>query len=457
MNNIVLIGLPGSGKTTLGWELARRLGRPFVDTDEWITRSAGTTVERLFAGYGEPFFRRVEAEAIGRAVGVESAVIATGGGAVLDADNRQALRNNGLVLFLDRPPAAIAADIEIAHRPLLKAGVERLYALDKSRRQLYKTCAHVVTDNSGPPRETLAALEMAALTWKATGFAVIGDPIGHSLSPRLHAAAFAAQGRAETYTAIHVPRGRLGEFVQAARQSGLRGFNATIPHKQDLLPLLDEVDREAALCGAVNTVTLRNGQLRGYNTDMEGLAMALQAAGTGYRDRRVVLLGTGGAATGIACKAALDGAAHLTVLGRRPEQAAAIRTALAEWSECEVSIGDMSSSSLTAAASRADLLINATPMGMQGIPDEFPTLSFVAALPAHALVCDLIYNPPCTALLREAAKRGLSTVNGLPMLMHQGLLAQQHFLDAALDLQRLYPAVEAAVKSTLTQEKGEAV
>jgi shikimate kinase len=158
MNNITLIGLPGSGKTTLGRALAEALGRPFVDIDRRILHATKMTVDEIFGRYGEAFFRDLEAGAILGAVLIGSAVITPGGGAVLRDDNVKKLRGNGLVIFLDRPVERIAADIDISRRPLLKAGVGSLYALAEARRARYLTSAHITVANDGAMDDALFRL-----------------------------------------------------------------------------------------------------------------------------------------------------------------------------------------------------------------------------------------------------------------------------------------------------------
>jgi shikimate dehydrogenase len=447
MGNIAFIGLAGSGKTTLGRDLAQRLGRDFLDLDSWIEQHTGRTITSFFAAYGEDFFRQIETEAVRRAVAREDTIIATGGGVVLNPENVRLLRENALVILIDRPVEAILETIGFGERPLLRGGAEALYKLAESRDSLYRASAHVIFHNSGDRTEALENLavlvEAASLSSR---FAVIGSPIGHTLSPPIHHAVFGALGIEERYGVLHVPKGRLKAFLSGAKYAGLRGFNVTIPHKQDILPLLDEVDEDARLCGAVNTVVLRDGKLCGFNTDIAGLLLALQSAGSGYRDRRVLILGAGGAATGIACKAAREGAKAITILSRRKEQAEAVGTIAQKAGQAEIIAGVLHPVEIETAAGSCDLLLNATPLGMAGVAENFPSLAFLEKLPDHALVCDLIYNPARTKLLEAAQKRGLCTLNGLDMLIHQALLADELFLGQTLDRNRLYAVVLDALK-----------
>ncbi|MDR1192925.1 MAG: hypothetical protein LBK98_01965 [Peptococcaceae bacterium] len=514
MRNIVLIGLPGSGKSTLGALAAASAGLGFVDLDEEAVKQAGMPIKDIFRQWGEAGFRRLESQIAAAAARGQKTVIATGGGVVLREENLRRLRENGLVIFLDRPPELIAEAIDSGARPLLAGDARRLFPLAAERRPLYLSGADAVLTNVADQATALRRLlALIRSVYPGDGFAVIGDPIGHTLSPAIHGAVFAQIGWAAAYDPIHVPRGRLGEFVAAAKSAGLRGFNVTVPHKQAIIPFLDGVDQAAALCGAVNTVALREGEYWGYNTDMDGLAQALEQAGAGFAGRRVMILGAGGAASAAALKAVMAGAAGVRILARRLEQAAAAaervnratrgpgtgtgmgagpessyvpgpavrataesRTAsstrAAANSAAPSPAGTASSSAaagpgagvatapspglavwagmtpadLATAAAAADILINATPLGLAGGGWDFPDLSFLRALPVDSLVCDLIYNPPQTRLLREAAALGRRAVNGLGMLIWQALLADELFCGRPLDKPALSRQVAAALE-----------
>jgi shikimate dehydrogenase len=456
LRNIVLIGLSGSGKSTLGALVAERFGLDFFDTDAETERGAGMPIVEIFSKYGEQPFRDLETAAVLEAARREGTVIATGGGAVLRDENMCALGRNGLVVFLDRPPARIAGELDFSARPLLAGGADRIFKLSEERRARYMACADVRLPCEAGREDALERLcNLVRCEYPGDGFAVIGDPIGHSLSPAIHRAVFGCLGVDARYSVIHVPRGALGGFVARAKASGLRGFNVTAPHKQDIFPFLDEIDNDAGLCGAVNTVVARNGRFIGYNTDMEGLSRALARRGRAYGGGDIVILGAGGAAAGIALKAALDGARRITALARRPEEAdglmkrvsAAFEGAAGRHAPSFVAAG-MDDAALRAAAGSADVLINATPLGMTGADCDYGSLDFLAALPAGALVCDLVYSPPRTKLLCGAEALGAETLGGLDMLVAQALLADGIFLGRALDTEKLYgPAERAALDS----------
>jgi shikimate dehydrogenase len=279
--------------------------------------------------------------------------------------------------------------------------------------------------------------------------AVIGDPIGHSLSPVIQQAMLDALGLDCTYERIRVPGGTTAGWLPTAAALGLAGFNATMPHKADLVPLMDELSGDARLYRSVNTVVLRDGRLLGFNTDGEGFLRSLLEEGIDPAGKRIAVLGAGGAARSVVLKLAATGAKSITVCCRSPEKAAELATSPA------VRITDLSRKATDAALAGADLLINATPLGMQGVDADFEDFSFLDALPASAPVCDLIYRPLRTSLLLEAEKRGHRTMNGLGMLIHQAILALEHFAGMELDaaamkdavMARLLPVLEAAERS----------
>jgi shikimate dehydrogenase len=455
MKNIILIGLPGSGKSTLGALAAERFGLAFLDMDAEIEREAGMSITEIFSAYGEPRFREMETAAARAAARREACVIATGGGVILREENMRALQANGLVAFIDRPPEQIAKGLDGRARPLLAEDTDRVYLLSRERRERYLAYADARLSCAAGVRDALERLcRLVRCEYPDADFAVIGDPVGHSLSPAIHNAVFAALGIARRYSAIHVPKGRAGAFAARAREVGLCGFNVTIPHKQDIIPFLDETDADARLCGAVNTVCNRNGHLVGYNTDMEGLLRALKRRGRAYGGGDIVILGAGGAAAGIAMKAACEGARRITICARRAEKAeelrrGTLRAVRARGAPPEIFAVEMNPRAMRAALAGADIMINATPLGMSGVDADHASLDFPEDLPAHALVCDLVYDPPQTTLLRAATARGLETMSGLDMLVAQALLADEIFLGRALDIGALS---EIAAKAAASKE-----
>jgi shikimate dehydrogenase len=248
---------------------------------------------------------------------------------------------------------------------------------------------------------------------------IFGDPIEHTLSPPMHNAAFRAVGLDWVYVPIRVRPRDLGAAVRGIRAMGWGGINVTIPHKQRVIRWLDRVSREARLTGAVNTVVCDRRSLLGHNTDGRGFVRALrEEMRFDPRGRRIVILGAGGAARGIAVALILAGARALGIFNRTPRKAAAlVRRLRAVTGRSRVAAGPLSTRALEAAFASADLVVNATSVGMHGSAHRrLP----IGALPARAIVTDIVYQPLRTPLLEAAAKRGLRTQGGLGMLLYQG-------------------------------------
>ena len=273
---------------------------------------------------------------------------------------------------------------------------------------------------------------------------VIGDPVLHSKSPVIHTAMLAALGLEDiTYTARVVRRGELPDYLAWAKENGVIGFNATMPHKEDLVPLMDELDSAARSIGSVNTVCLRDGRLSGHSTDGPGFLAALKHELHVSPNRRTItLLGAGGAARAVACTLAQAGAARVYVCNRTKERAAAL--CAMDPSGCLTPAG-FDNETLSRLAAQSDLLVNCTNLGMEGCPGQFEDFPFLDTLPRDAAVYDLIYHPVETELLRQARRRGLAAANGLSMLVWQAVLALEYFLDRPLDREDLARAAGLAL------------
>lgn len=242
--------------------------------------------------------------------------------------------------------------------------------------------------------------------------ALIGDPVAHSVSPAMHAAALAAHGLDLEYVALRVPLPDLPPAFPALRR-GFLGLNVTRPLKQAVVPLLDRLSGEAARAGSVNTVAFREGGAEGHSTDGAGFLTALRQVGT-TDPARAVILGTGGAARALACALADLGAA-VAVAGRN----AGAGERLAAEVDGEVAFMAPEPDALARAVAAADLLVNATPIGewphVRGcpLPEEIP-------LHPGLTVFDLVYRPRVTSLLARARASGCRTVEGVEMLVEQG-------------------------------------
>jgi len=251
--------------------------------------------------------------------------------------------------------------------------------------------------------------------------AVIGDPIRHSRSPAIFNAAFAATGLDWAYLAFEVPEGRAAGALDAVRALGIEGLSVTMPHKIEVARLVDERSPQAERLGAVNCVARRGDRLIGHNTDGAGFVASLRAdADFEPGGRRCVVLGAGGAARAVVLALAEAGATEVTVVNRSADKARSAAS-LAGPLGSAAPVSDLATHLAT-----ADLLVNATSVGMDAAstPVDDRTLATVAD---GALVADLIYLPPVTPLLAAAEARGLRTLNGLGMLVHQAAEAFEHW------------------------------
>ncbi|MDD7408644.1 MAG: shikimate dehydrogenase [Anaerovoracaceae bacterium] len=266
---------------------------------------------------------------------------------------------------------------------------------------------------------------------KTLKMAVIGDPIDHSISPFMHGRIIEEHGYDALYIPVLVHGDETGRFTDAAKYLGFSGFNATMPHKINLLDIVDHVDPAAAYCGAINTVKIRNGEASGYNTDAPGLLAALKNREFEIKGAKVMIIGAGGASGAAAHAFGSAGASSITVLNRTLAKAEQLTSDI----DC-ARAKELDQENLRSCAAEADLIVNCTPLGMTGVKGDFDDLSFLDD--TKAFVADLIYNPWRTKFLARAEERGLKVMNGLDLLIYQGLLSFQIFTDIELDLDAEY-------------------
>ncbi|PCC69668.1 shikimate dehydrogenase [Nannocystis exedens] len=271
-------------------------------------------------------------------------------------------------------------------------------------------------------------------------FGVLGDPVAHSRSPAMHAAAFAALGLPHRYLAFHVTPDRLAEAVRGARALGFGGLNLTVPHKQAALALCDALAPEAQRIGAVNTIVFEGGAIVGHNTDGRGFAAAVRQLSSEYVLKAMVL-GSGGAARAVVDAIAselLGPRGHVRWVSRDPAALAAELPAggpvvAAGWGEAS-------------GGEAVDLLVNCTTVGMAHGPSAFPVPAdaLVAGLAPGARVVDIVYPRPAGGLLDLAEAAGALVQDGLEMLLWQGVFAEALWLGRALG-----PDVVAAMRAAL--------
>jgi shikimate dehydrogenase len=251
---------------------------------------------------------------------------------------------------------------------------------------------------------------------------VIGDPIEHTMSPVMHNAAFRELRLDYVYVAFRVKNEELARAIGGMRALNIRGLNVTIPHKVSIIPLLDSLDPVAEKIGAVNTVVNRDGVLQGYNTDATGFLQALLDKGVEPAGKNVVIIGAGGTARAISFILA-EREANLVILNRLEELdwAEELARKISSVFGKETRALELQEANLRTALAKAEVLVNATSVGMSPNKDETPVPA--ALLRPGLVVFDIVYNPIKTKMTTEAAQAGGETVMGLDMLVWQGALA----------------------------------
>ncbi|HUE66269.1 MAG TPA: shikimate dehydrogenase [Rhizomicrobium sp.] len=285
-----------------------------------------------------------------------------------------------------------------------------------------------------------------SLTGKAMLAGVIGWPVTHSLSPVLHGHWLAEYGIDGAMVPLAARVEDFSVVIDGARRAGFRGVNVTVPHKQAAFALAHKVDGPALAAGAANLLVFNQDGILGRNTDALGLADSLRESIGELDGKNVVLLGAGGAARGAILSLEMLGSRHIHLLNRDPARAKTLAASLSKQVRAPLEPGALSD--WRKVAGDAALVVNSTSAGMGTNPPLDLDLSL---LPATAAVCDIVYNPLETKLLREARARGLKTVDGLGMLMHQAAPSFEAFFGVKPNVT---PALRAALVKVLRGRQG---
>ena len=425
--SIILIGMPGSGKTEVSERLARILCREHADSDRIAEAEENMSIAEIFRTKGEEYFRSCETDILNRLALSENIVISSGGGSVLR--NSELIANSFFVVYLKRCTEKIALSLKEGIRPLSKNAGE-LKKLYEERHFMYENACDIIVENEGT--EEMAAMEaalkyMSSVIGSESGsgtdgkkskylLAVIGNPVSHSLSPEIHSIFARDSGLECLYMPVCVTKENLADFIYCAKNAGVRGFNITMPLKEQFAEHLDYISEEAKHTGAVNTAVIEDGMLFGFNTDGIGFVMSLGKEISGRANPNALILGAGGAAKAAAY--ALDSRGwNVTMSSRHPEKvitpAAGIRCI--SWDR------------ICGESQYADLIINATPLGMSGNNEDFSDFTFLDNAKEDCVVYDLIYSPSQTSLMKYAAGKKMKTCSGLMMLVYQAALAFELF------------------------------
>ncbi len=444
---IVLIGYRGTGKSSIGKALSRLTGQGYLDTDQLIEDATGKKIPQIFESEGEAGFREIEQHVIAR-IPSGAGIISTGGGAVIRPDNVRMLRMNSIVVLLNSSPEVIYKRIHKTDRPSLTGLPPRdeIELVLKERMPMYRSAADIVIDTSTTRTEEAATQilnlvengicvpekrkELFASVMKTaipsgekihlkkiSGdndiflYGILGSPCMHSKSPGIYNHLFADYGMPAHYTWFeHTDP---GQFLSLLPGTGVRGLSVTIPHKETIIPYLDEIKHDAESIGAVNTVLIQDDKKYGFNTDWKGIYRPLE----GTEGSTAVILGAGGAAAAAVYAVSMRGFTPV-ILNRTPDRAAR----LARKSGAEIGTLD------EIGKFRPDLVINTTPVGMGSDPH---TPIPPSALHPGMKVFDLVYTPRDTPLLQAALAAGCSVIPGTEMFIHQ--LAEQFRILTGID------------------------
>lgn len=267
---------------------------------------------------------------------------------------------------------------------------------------------------------------------------LIAKPIKHSISPMMHNISFAHLGLDYAYLAFEIDEDQVRDAINSIKVLNMRGCNVSMPYKSAVIPYLDHLSPAAKMVGAVNTIVNDHGILTGHITDGTGLLEALKSKGYQIKDKKMVIVGCGGAATAIIVQAAIDGLKQITIYNKKDAfyQKAKEKVAMInKQTNCLVTLKDLDDlEALKQDMHQSDFFINATNVGMGNLENTtyIPDLSYFTP---HLLVVDIIYNPKQTLLLKMATEANCQTMNGLGMLLYQGAAAFKLWTDQTMPIE----------------------
>jgi len=262
-------------------------------------------------------------------------------------------------------------------------------------------------------------------------FAVIGDPIKHSMSPFMHNDLFQHYQIDAQYDRVHIEKGMLETGLEMLKKNGVAGFNVTVPHKTDILPFLDELDPLCKAIGAVNTVVNDNGKWIGYNTDGSGYLTGILKVMPDIKNKKTLMIGAGGAARAIYFTLAHHGVKTIDIVNRTASKAEQLKESCPFSVVTEILNRDSAEKRL----SEYDLIIQTTSIGMS--PNIADTPLDVSNIKENALISDIIYNPLEPKILAEGKRHGATVQNGIEMFVYQGALAFEKWIGLMPDTDRM--------------------
>ena len=256
------------------------------------------------------------------------------------------------------------------------------------------------------------------ITGKTNVVGIIGNPVEHSLSPLMHNAAFEQLGLDYIYVPFLVAENALKNAINGAKSLNIKGLNVTIPHKTEIIKHLDSLDKAAELIGAVNTVKFDENGTIGFNTDGIGAVKSIEEVSS-VKNKKVIILGAGGAARAVAFQILIEGAGSLIIANRTSKNALNLQKDLSDKLNADVKTVDFGEK-LENELLDADILINTTPIGMYPDIDQEPLVK-AGMMHKNLVVNDSVYNPLKTCLLKECEKANAEAISGIKMLIYQGM------------------------------------
>lgn len=279
---------------------------------------------------------------------------------------------------------------------------------------------------------------------KTNKVGIIGWPTEHSHSPLIQNTAFKELGMDWVYVPLPVVPEQLGAAVAGLKALGFAGANVTIPHKVSIMPYLDEIDASARLMGAVNTIVIRENKSYGYNTDAEGFIQSLLNKNMNPRGKNAVLFGAGGAARAVVRGLINHDVRHITIVARNTDKAVEFTKLFTDASF--LSVSKWEGEAFSQALANSDLLINCTSVGMSPNIQQEIYVDW-ASITKKATVCDLVYNPRATKLIRTAQQLGHDTVTGEGMLVEQGALSFALWTGRTAPKEMMYRAMQEVLSN----------
>lgn len=259
------------------------------------------------------------------------------------------------------------------------------------------------------------------INWNTELYCLIGDPIEKSLSPEIHNYIFNINNMNCNYMCFNVEDNNLKQVLDTFKILGIKGFNVTIPHKIHIMKYLDDIDEEAKLLGAVNTVKYVNGKLMGYNTDGAGFVKSLVDSGISIKGKKILILGAGGGSHAVSVKLAQSGVKKIIILNRTIEKSKQLAYNISnKFKNIAVEYDDLKSFSKY---TDVDIVVNCTSIGMYPDMDEVPV--DISTFSNETVVCDIVYKPIETKFLQSAEANNMEIVSGIDMLINQAILSQK--------------------------------